>query len=107
MALQGGYDRQSGPVQAAKQPFGAVQKSSPRLFCPPKARQRAVYLGNTGPVAFAALGVHTGAMLVTIGAASVAVYEWVGVDFLRRGWINLDLLWSITLALSGVILLLS
>ena len=56
-------------------------------------------------VAVAALGVHTGAMLVTVAATAVVVYEWAGVDFLRRGWINLDLLWSTALAGSGVILL--
>jgi hypothetical protein len=76
-------------------------------LCSPQGAGNALMGSNSIPVAFAALGVHTGAMLVTIGAASVAVYEWVGVDFLRRGWINLDLLWSITLGLSGVILLLS
>ncbi|HEX2137204.1 MAG TPA: hypothetical protein VHG30_15095 [Microvirga sp.] len=62
---------------------------------------------TSGPfgVAFLALGIHTGAMLVTVAATAVVVYEWAGIDFLRRGWINLDLLWSIALAGSGVILL--
>src|SRR5205807_4041296 len=43
--------------------------------------------------ALAALGVHTAAMLVTIAAVSIVVYHWVGVDFLRRAWVNLDLVW--------------
>jgi len=57
------------------------------------------------PVALAALGVHTAAMLVTIGIVSIVVYKWVGVAFLRRGWINLDLVWTMALVASGVILL--
>jgi len=60
----------------------------------------------TGPgVALAALGVHTGAMLATIAIVSLAVYRWVGVAFLRRGWINFDLLWTAALFLCGVALL--
>jgi hypothetical protein len=33
------------------------------------------------------------------------VYQWVGVAFLRRGWLNLDLVWSIALAATGLLLL--
>jgi len=57
------------------------------------------------PLALAALGVHSAAMLVTIAAVSLIVYHWTGVDFLRRGWVNLDLIWVAVLALCGVILL--
>ena len=57
------------------------------------------------PVALLALGLHTGAMLFTIAAISIAVYKWIGVAFLRRGWINLDLVWSVALMVCGVILL--
>jgi hypothetical protein len=35
------------------------------------------------PVGIAALGVHTGAMLATIGLVSIAVYEWIGLAVLR------------------------
>ena len=52
-------------------------------------------------VALAVIGVHTGAMLVVIATIAVVVYEWVGLAFLRRGWINIDYLWSIALAASG------
>jgi hypothetical protein len=58
------------------------------------------------PVALAAVGVHTLAMLATTGAIAVAVYEWLGVAFLRKGWINLDLIWTIALVATGLILLL-
>jgi hypothetical protein len=52
-----------------------------------------------------ALGLHTGAMLVAICVVALLVYDRVGVAFLRTGWVNLDLLWSVALALCGVALL--
>jgi hypothetical protein len=58
------------------------------------------------PVVVAAVGVHTLAMLVVTGAVAVLVYEWIGVAFLRRGWINLDLLWTMALIATGLFLLL-
>jgi hypothetical protein len=39
------------------------------------------------------------------GAIAIAVYEWVGLAFLRRGWINLDLVWVLALIGAGAILL--
>ncbi|HEX2726220.1 MAG TPA: hypothetical protein VHN20_10405 [Beijerinckiaceae bacterium] len=56
-------------------------------------------------LALAALAVHTAAMLAAIAAVSVAVYRWVDVDFLRRGWLNVDLLWTSALAVCGLVLL--
>jgi hypothetical protein len=57
------------------------------------------------PLAVAALSVHTAAMLAAIGTVSLVVYEWIGVDFLRRGWINLDLVWIGALLVCGAVLL--
>jgi hypothetical protein len=54
--------------------------------------------------ALAALALHTAAMLGAIAVISIVVYTWVGVDFLRRGWINLDLVWIAALLASGVAL---
>ncbi|MGO4525156.1 hypothetical protein AB4097_09880 [Microvirga sp. 2MCAF35] len=56
------------------------------------------------PISFAALAVHTGAMLVMIGTVSLFVYD-KGLAFLRRGWVNLDTLWSVALAGGGIVLL--
>jgi hypothetical protein len=56
-------------------------------------------------IAFAALGIHTAAMLATIATVALVVYEWAGLGFLRRGWINLDLVWSAALAASGALLI--
>lgn len=55
-------------------------------------------------LSLATVGVHTAAMLVVTGVVAVAVYEWVGLAFLSRGWINLDLLWVAALAVAGAIL---
>ena len=43
-------------------------------------------------------------MLATTGLAALAVYQWLGLAFLRRGWINLDLIWTIALVVTGLIL---
>ena len=59
------------------------------------------------PVSLAALIVHTGTMLATIAFISIVVYRWIGVEFLTRGWINLDLLWTVALALCGALLLIT
>lgn len=45
---------------------------------------------------------HTAIMLATMLAAAAIVYYRIGVAFLRRGWINLDLLWAASLALAGL-----
>lgn len=62
-------------------------------------------IGQSAATGFAAIAVHTAAMLVVAGTVAVAVYEWAGLAFLRRGWINLDLLWALALTAAGLILL--
>ena len=61
--------------------------------------------GGSLVTALAAIGVHTAAMLAVTGLVAIVVYEWVGLAMLRRAWINLDLLWTVALALTGVLLL--
>jgi hypothetical protein len=53
-----------------------------------------------------ALAVHTAAMLATIAAVSVAVYQWVGLAVLRSAWINFDMLWTASLVVCGSLLIL-
>jgi hypothetical protein len=60
---------------------------------------------NSIPISFAALVVHTSAMLAVIGTLGIVVYDRVGLAFLRRGWINLDVLWGAALAAGGMVLL--
>ena len=64
-------------------------------------------LSSSLPVALAAVGVHTAAMLATIAAVSLVIYDWVGLAFLRSGWINLDLIWIAALGICGLLLLLA
>jgi hypothetical protein len=62
-------------------------------------------IGNTTMIGIAAVAEHTAAMLVVAGAVAISVYEWIGLGFLRRGWINVDLLWVLALVGAGMVLL--
>jgi hypothetical protein len=55
--------------------------------------------------ALAAVGVHSLAMLAVTGALALIVYQRVGVEVLRRTWVNLDLIWVGVLAIAGGIAL--
>ena len=57
-------------------------------------------------ISIAAIGVHTLAMLLVTGLVAVITYEWLGLGFLRRGWINFDVLWTIVLLATGLLVLL-
>ena len=76
------------PLGLAATPAGEVTDSGPLLM------------------SLAAVGVHTAAMLAVTGAIAVMVYKWLGLGFLRRGWINLDFLWTTALVGAGAFLLL-
>ena len=58
-------------------------------------------------IAALAVAVHTAAMLAVTGAIALMVYDFVGLGFLRRGWINLDLIWAMALMAMGLLLLLT
>jgi hypothetical protein len=68
--------------------------------------------GNQSPAvsdallpALAAVGLHSFAMLAVAGAIAVVVYQKVGVEVLRRVWVNLDFIWAGALAIAGAIAL--
>jgi uncharacterized protein YciW len=75
------------------------------------ALAHAGHLGHTGhqPMAaneallpaLAAVGLHSAAMLAVAGVIAVVVYQKLGVEMLRRAWINLDLIWVGALAITG------
>ncbi|HEV7365558.1 MAG TPA: hypothetical protein VGN76_06900 [Gemmatimonadales bacterium] len=46
--------------------------------------------------------VHTAGYLLVTAIIAVIVYEKVGVRFLRKAWVNLDLIWAIALIITGV-----
>lgn len=55
----------------------------------------------------AAATLHTVALLIVMALVAIVVYERLGVAFLRRAWLNVDLMWTVTLLLAGVITLFS
>jgi hypothetical protein len=60
-------------------------------------------LGAGLPVGWAATVLHTAGYLSMTMIAAVVVYERLGVGVLRRAWINLDLVWSGALILTGTL----
>jgi len=56
-------------------------------------------------IALAAVAVHTLATLAVTGAVALVVYDRLGVEFLRKRWINFDILWTGMLVLAGVVLI--
>lgn len=47
--------------------------------------------------------VHTAGYLLVTGVVAVLVYEKLGLRLLRSAWINLDLIWSVALIVTGVV----
>ena len=88
---------------------GAGMMLVPVLMPLGQGGEHARHMPMTTSLGVAALAVlaHSLAMLLTTGAVAVIVYEWVGLDFLRRGWINLDLLWTAALIGMGLWLLIT
>jgi hypothetical protein len=50
----------------------------------------------------AAALVHTAGYLLVTGAIALLVYQRFGLGFLRRGWVNLDLIWAVALVVTGI-----
>jgi hypothetical protein len=44
-------------------------------------------------------------MSLTAGLTALVVYEWVGVEVLRRAWVNTDLAWAGALIAAGILTL--
>lgn len=57
----------------------------------------------------AALGIvlHVAAMLLVMGVVAVVVYEKIGVEILRKAWLNTDGVWAAAFVFAGVVTLLS
>src|SRR6516225_9929191 len=66
---------------------------------------RELAASSSFPIAVVVIGVHTAAMIAMITLTALAVYKWVGLAFLRRGWVNLSPLWTVALGACGIILL--
>jgi hypothetical protein len=46
-------------------------------------------------------------MLSVTAAIAATVYEWVGLEVLRRAWLNVDALWVTALVATGLLMLLN
>ena len=57
-------------------------------------------------VALLGVLVHSLSMLAVTGLVAVIVYEWIGLAILRSAWINVDRIWTLALAATGLLLLL-
>jgi hypothetical protein len=62
-----------------------------------------------GPIDIAAVGiaVHVLAMVVVMGAIAFFVYERVGLQVLRRAWLNTDQVWAGAFIVAGLVTLTS
>jgi hypothetical protein len=52
-----------------------------------------------------AVSLHTTAMLVTMAAIALLVYEKLGVGVLRKAWLNLDAVWATAIIAAGAVTL--
>jgi hypothetical protein len=62
-----------------------------------------------GPIDIAAVGlaVHVAAMIAVMGAIAFFVYERIGLQVLRRAWLNTDQVWAGAFILAGLVTLTS
>jgi hypothetical protein len=49
------------------------------------------------------VGIHTFGYLLLTALVALIVYEKLGVQILRRAWLNLDLIWAVALVPTGVL----
>jgi len=71
-----------------------------------------LFLGLPGPAAHAhatggllILAVHSVAMLLVMASVALVIYQTVGLELLRRAWLNLDLVWGVALIAVGTTML--
>lgn len=55
--------------------------------------------------AFVAIGLHAAGYLAVTAVLAMLVFEKLGLGILRRAWINLDLVWSAALVVTGTLTL--
>jgi len=62
-----------------------------------------------GPIDIAAVGiaVHIAAMIVVMGAIAFFVYERIGLQVLRKAWLNTEQVWAGAFILAGLVTLTS
>src|SRR5215470_15873878 len=60
---------------------------------------------NTLAQDVAAVTVHSAAMLLVMGTIAMIVYERLGLNVLRKAWLNVDLAWSVAVIAAGLVTL--
>ena len=73
----------------------------------PVAAHGGTMMGSSLLLDGVAVAVHTAAMIVVAAAVALVVYRFVGVGILRRGWLNLDRVWTYALGAGAVVTLLA
>jgi hypothetical protein len=63
--------------------------------------------GESLLVSLTAVALHTFTTLAVTGLIALVVHEWLGLAFLRRSWINFDLLWTGALVATGMVLIIT
>lgn len=53
--------------------------------------------------ALTSVALHSGAMLAVAALVALVVYRKLGVAVLRRGWVNLDMIWFSAFAVAGLV----
>ena len=67
----------------------------------------AMLAGGRLDITAVGLAVHVGAMIVVMGAIAYFVYARVGLQILRRAWLNTDQVWAGAFVLAGLVTLTS
>jgi len=87
---------------------GAGLMLLPILLNMPQHSAHAAHLTPAGEATLNAVWatlVHSASTLITTGLVAFLVYDRIGLAILRRGWINLDWIWSFALIAIGVLLI--
>lgn len=75
-------------------------------FCQPDASQAGVSgsLVASPGLAIGAVAVHTSTHLLVCAVVGWCVYDFLGLNVLRRSWFNVDFVWSLSLLAAGALL---
>ncbi|MEO0634183.1 MAG: hypothetical protein AAFY52_08665, partial [Pseudomonadota bacterium] len=57
----------------------------------------------TTALALAVALLHTAAMIGSGGALAYATHRWLGLNFLKKGWFDLELIWALSLVIVGIL----
>jgi uncharacterized membrane protein YfcA len=60
------------------------------------------HFAASSAVVFLAVAVHAASYLIVAGSIALLAFEKLGVNFLRKAWINVDLIWAIAFIVTGI-----